>query len=85
MPTVYMAFWSTILVLVVSLWRFRHFGQVLTATLTTMLTLFLSYALFTQLSVAAGLTPDPALFDPADYLAGDCLAGWRCWSCPAAG
>jgi hypothetical protein len=71
----YMAFWSTILVLVAGLWRFRHLGQVVVATVTTVVALCLSYALFSQLTFAAGLPHDPALFNPSDYLARG-LFGW---------
>jgi hypothetical protein len=75
MPTIYMAFWSIVMVLVAGLWRFRSLAQVMVATLTTAVTLFLSYALFSQLSLAVGLTPDPATFDPAAYL-GRGIFGW---------
>ncbi len=75
MPTLYMIFWSAVMIIALSIWRLRDWGQILTVVLVTAFTLILSQSLFIQLSISAGLDPSDALFSAGDFL----LAGPFGW------
>ncbi|HEX6385957.1 MAG TPA: hypothetical protein VF177_14905 [Anaerolineae bacterium] len=75
MPTLYMTFWCAALIVAMSLWRLRHWGQVVGVTLITAFVLLLSQALFIQLAISAGLEPGNALLAPQRFL----LAGPSGW------
>ncbi len=75
MPTLYMIFWSSIMILALGLGRLRNLGQMLVLSLVTAFILILSQSLFIQLSVSAGLDPSTVLYSSGDFLRGGPL-GW---------
>ncbi len=68
MPTTYMIFWSIIVILFFGATKLRRAGQIVTVMIITAGILFLSDALFVNLSQAAGIVPGTAV-NPSDYLA----------------
>lgn len=68
MLTVYMAIWSIFLIVLFGVTRIRNGAQLLFVSGFTALVLFVSQALFEQLSLVAGLHPSVAMMDPGLYL-----------------
>lgn len=68
MPTLYMIFWSSIMIIALSVWRLRNWGQIFVVVLVTAFTLILSQSLFIQLSISAGLDPSDVLFSAGNFL-----------------
>lgn len=68
MPTLYMTFWSMVMVLALGVWRLRQWGQILVAVLITAFVLILSQSLFLQLAFAAGVDPGLAFSNPGQFL-----------------
>ncbi|WP_420629482.1 hypothetical protein [Candidatus Leptofilum sp.] len=68
MPTLYMIFWSIIIVAAFSVWRLRNWNQRLVVTVVTLLVLLLSQSLFVSLAASAGLNPSDALLAPERFL-----------------
>lgn len=68
MPTVYMLFWSLVVVMALGIWRLRTWGQMLVVLLITALVLLISQSLFVQLALTAQLDPAVALTQPALFV-----------------
>jgi len=75
MPTLYMIFWSIIIVIAFSVWRLQTWNQRLLVTAVTVLVLLLSQFLFLSLAASAGLNPSDALLAPERFLQGGPF-GW---------
>ena len=75
MPTLYMIFWSIIIVAAFSVWRLRNWNQRLVVTVVTLLVLLLSQSLFVSLATSAGLNPSDALLAPERFMQGGPI-GW---------
>ena len=75
MPTLYMIFWSMMMILALSVWRLRHWRKTMVVTLFTALVLLMSNTLFVQLSLSAGLDPNIALSAPSEFIRAG-LFGW---------
>lgn len=70
MPTIYMVFWSVIMVLALGFWRLRSWQGTAVVALITFLVLVVSQALFTELSLAAGMDPALAFTAPEIFMGG---------------
>ncbi|MEZ4593918.1 MAG: hypothetical protein R3D55_22660 [Chloroflexota bacterium] len=68
MPTLYMIFWSIIIVAAFSVWRLQTWNQRLVVTVVTLLVLLVSQSLFLSLATSAGLNPSDALLAPERFL-----------------
>ena len=68
MTTLYMIFWSIIIVAAFSVWRLRNWNQRLVVTVVTLLVLLVSQSLFVSLATSAGLNPSDALLAPERFL-----------------
>ncbi len=68
MPTLYMIFWSIIIVIAFSVWRLQTWNQRLLVTAVTVLVLLLSQSLFLSLATSADLNPSDALLAPEHFL-----------------
>ena len=68
MPTLYMIFWSIIIVAAFSAWRLQTWNQRLVVTVVTLLVLLVSQSLFLSLASSAGLNPSDALLAPERFL-----------------
>lgn len=68
MPTLYMIFWSFIIVAAFSAWRLQTWNQRLVVTVVTLLVLLVSQSLFVSLVTSAGLNPSDALLAPERFL-----------------
>ncbi len=75
MPTLYMFYWSLIIIAAVGMWRLRNMGDVLLVTAVTALILLASRALFIHFTIAANLDPSMVLLNPFIFLRGG-LYGW---------
>ena len=75
MPTLYMFFWSVVIILAVGMWRLRSIGDVLLVTAVTAIVLFASRTLFIHLTIAANLDPSMVLQNPFIFLRGG-IYGW---------
>ncbi len=75
MPTLYMFYWSVIIIAAVGMWRLRNMGDVVLVTAVTAIILFASHTLFIQLTIAANLDPSMVLLNPFIFLRGG-VYGW---------
>ena len=75
MSTMYMMFWSIVIITAVGLWRLRDIKRIVVALFVTGVVLLFSQFLFVQLSINAGLDPGLALVNPWGFLAVGPL-GW---------
>ena len=75
MPTLYMTFWSIVMIVAMGAWRLHSWGKMLTVALITAVVLLFSQALFIQLSLSAGVDPSIALSQPGEFLSKG-LFGW---------
>jgi hypothetical protein len=75
MPTIYMVFWSIIMIIALGLGRVRNVGQTIVMILVTALVLVLSQSLYIQLSISAGLEPSSILYSSREFLMSGPL-GW---------
>jgi hypothetical protein len=75
MPTFYMISWSFFMITAMGVWRLRSWGKMVTVGLVTAVILLISQSLFFQLALAAGVHPQMALSQPADFL-NQGLVGW---------
>ncbi len=75
MPTMYMTFWSVLMIGALGVWRLRSVGRVLLVLVVTAVVLLFSQSLFVQLSINAGLDPSTILTEPFRFLASGPM-GW---------
>lgn len=75
MPTMYMTFWSVLMIGAMGVWRLRSVGRVLLVLVVTAVVLLFSQSLFVQLSINAGLDPSTILTEPFRFLASGPM-GW---------
>ncbi len=75
MPTLYMTFWSVLMIGAMSVWRLRNVRRMIVALVITAVVLLLSQTLFVQLSVNAGVDPSTILTEPFHFLASG-PTGW---------
>jgi hypothetical protein len=73
MPFTYMILWSIVIILGLGIWRLRHTGQLMVIVLVTAVILFISQALFTNLSTTAGIDPN-GVINLSEYLVSGPLA-----------
>lgn len=69
MPTLYMAFWSFVLIATLGVWRLRSLKKIVVVVMVTFFVLLFSQTLFMQLSIAAGMDPNIAWANPFLFLA----------------
>jgi hypothetical protein len=72
---IYMAFWSIVIILFLGLTRIRNLAQFVIVVLISALVLIASQALFIELSLAAGATPNMVFSDPLYYF-NQGMVGW---------
>ncbi len=75
MPTMYMTFWSVLMIGAMGVWRLRNMRRMLVVLVVTAVVLLLSQTLFVQLSINAGVDPSTILTDPFRFLASGPM-GW---------
>lgn len=68
MPFFYMTFWSLTMIIGLSLWRLTTWGERITVTIVTLITLLVTQTLFVQFAVAAGVDASEILMAPQRYL-----------------
>ena len=68
MPSMYMTFWTLMMVLVIGLWRLQEWRQRAFIMVVTLLILFISQTLFVQLAISAGLNPSDVFLAPERFL-----------------
>ena len=69
MPTLYMIFWSFVMIAALGIWRLRNLRQIIVVVIVTLVVLLFSQTLFVQLAVNAGMDPSIAAVNPFLFLA----------------
>lgn len=75
MPTLYMTFWSVLMIGAMGLWRLRNLRRIMAVLGITAVVLLFSQTLFVQLALNAGVDPGLVLTEPYRFLASGPL-GW---------
>ena len=68
MPTLYMIFWSFVMIAALGIWRLRNLRQIIVVVIVTPVVLLFSQTLFVQLAVNAGMDPSIAAVNPFLFL-----------------